>query len=78
MNEKEVILQLQEKIDDLKTETEKLTMENKMLRQQLAKVGALGDAEKEKLLDKILEEHPNCYNQIEFDEAFKEAIEKHK
>ena len=74
----EQITQLQEEIEDLKSENKRLTDENDILRQQIVKLGALGDEEKERLLNKIIEQHPDCYDQIEFDEAFKEAIDKHK
>lgn len=56
--------------DELKIINTELATENKALKAQLAKVGGLGDTEKERLLAKILKEHPNCYGDIEFEEAF--------
>lgn len=71
MNEQ--IAQLQGQVEDLEIENKRLKEENNILRQELAKLGTLGDSEKEKLLKKIIEQHPDCYNQIEFDEAFNNA-----
>jgi hypothetical protein len=61
---------------ELKMKMAELTTECDILREQLAKVGALGDSEKKRLLEKILKAHPNCFNQNEFDEAFNEATRK--
>ena len=63
---------------ELKTRVKELEEENKVLKEQLAKIGSLDCPTKEKLLKKIIDAHPDCYNQIEFDEAADEAFAKHK
>ena len=63
---------------ELKTRVKELEAENKVIKEQLVKVGGLDSPAKEKLLKKIIDAHPDCYNQIEFDEAADEAFAKHK
>lgn len=58
---------------ELKTRVEELEKENEILKQQLAKIGGLDCAAKVKLLKKVLDAHPDCYNKIEFEEAFNDA-----
>lgn len=60
-------------IMELKEQVQKLTEECGVLKGQLARVGALGDAKKEKLLRRIIEAYPDCYNSIEFEDSFHEA-----
>jgi regulator of replication initiation timing len=70
------VAELQLQVDELKSANKELVDENKVLKDQLVKLGAVGDAEKERLLKKVIENHPDCYDQIEFGEAFDEACNK--
>ena len=67
---------LEIKIVDLEKQVQELTEKCDLLSDQLARVGALGDTEKEKLLRKIIESYPDCYNRTEFENAFHEAAEE--
>lgn len=64
---------LQIQAHELKARVKELEKENAVLQQTVVKLGALGDAEKRRLLLKVLKEHPDCYTSIEFEEAFDES-----
>ena len=75
---KEEVRKMQIENIELRARVKELEEVVTVLKQQLAKIGGLDCPAKEKLLKKILDVHPDCYNQIEFDEAFNEACKNHK
>lgn len=62
------------KVMELEAKVSELTAECDILRKQLARVGALGNTDKEKLLEQIIKSYPDCYNRTEFDNAFDNAL----
>jgi hypothetical protein len=70
------LTELEIKVVDLEKKVSELTEERNIFREQLIKVGALEDTNKEKLLRRVLEAYPDCYNNIEFEDAFNEGAKE--
>ncbi|MFZ2949734.1 MAG: hypothetical protein WA003_09650 [Desulfuromonadaceae bacterium] len=47
-----------------------------VLEQTVVSLSGADSPKKMELLTKVIKAHPDCYSQIEFDEAFKEESEK--
>lgn len=56
-------------------DVKKLTDEIKILKNQLARVGAMGDEKKEALLRKILESNPHLYDEVVYDDTFEKITQ---
>lgn len=63
-------------ISDLKTKITVLTKECDVLRIQLAKMSSLGNQQRERLVNKLLKKYPDCFQELDFDNAYEQAIKK--